>query len=281
MKFLTCRPTYPAIWDKNVSFKGSWIHYRKLCGGVCFFMKRLRFLCSCWINILELQPNSARTPWAVCGFCPCVSVIERSHTLKLYLKHRVFISEATITFDCMRSARSGRNLCVYLEGPVDQNGEGHLLTTPTAFCNSAKSSWAKTQSQTWKQLFSLSHHKFSNRRTQRVSALLNTKQGYDCECPIFGISFSRVKIALRSKIVCLGTVLSACVNTRLVSTLPGLWKCYLFLIIELADTLNGKLLVSNKSNETRNGNAKADQIKIISFYPSKRHFDKSATAIFE
>lgn len=265
---------------QNVSFKGSWIHYRKLCGGVCFFMKRLRFLCSCWINILELQPDSARPTWAVCGFCPCVSVIEQSHTLKLYLKHRVFISEARITLDCMKSVRSGRNLCVYLEGPADQNREKHLLTTPIAFCNSTKFSWQRLSHKCGDSCFPSATTNFPN-RIQWASTLLNTKQCHDCEFYIFGIIFSRVKIALGSKTVCLETVLSACVNTRPVSTLPGLWKHYIFLIIELADTLNGKLIVSNKSNKTRNGNAKADQIKTIKFYSSKMHFDKSATDIFE
>lgn len=123
----------------------------------------------------------------------------------------------------------------------------------------------------WKQLLSLGHHKFSSRRIQHVSTLriLNTKQCYDYEFHIFRIIFSRVKIALSSKSVCLETVLSACGNTRPVSTLPGLGKRYIFLIIELADSLNGKLILYNKSNKTRNGNAKTDQIKTIKFYSSK------------
>lgn len=112
-----------------------------------------------------------------------------------------------------------------------------------------------------KQLFPLSRYIFSNKRIQLVLTFLNRKKCCDDKFTIFRVIYALFLPILRLLSLAKWVVYrnSPLQLSRYRADIHIAWTLKsLFLIVELADALNGKLLLSNKSNKTRNRNVEAD-----------------------
>lgn len=150
-------------------------------------------------------------------------------------------------------------LCVYLH-ESEQVGSPHDSTRWPS--GAARSYPGGPESATLlKPLLSLGYHIFSKRRIQLVFTFLNTKKCEDDKFTAFRIIYELFLPVLRLLSVAKWFVYrnnplrlsKSQADTHLAWTLRSL-----FLVGELADTLNGKMVLSNKSNKARNRNAEAD-----------------------